>query len=717
MIHLLPRRVQETQVESEMDDDNGYGTPNQDLLDARPDEDGALSVELTTPLGFGRSMISSSASPFTNALDEMVTSNGGASVVPSSQSRESRPLNPANRLSHSNLLRKSPSDDSLRSPSSHHSSPQVQQQLRQRASTTGNVAADPSPVDTSNRPFTYGGVADVPTKTLDSQHQQADPAITPTSAHQVGRLNEQPKQKRESASPSEASTCSTVIRNSGQQKTVTDIEEEGFELEAKDIINSTDQLSKSSLNNASSDMTASIALSAPSIIPLNGGGPPPTTSSASSSTTSSSATAGTPNNFKGNRPEDALRIFGSKLTAYEHTEIYNFNRIYFVGSQANKRGGIPGGVNNAGYDDENGSYLLVPHDHIAYRYEILKVIGKGSFGQVIKAYDHKYQQFVALKLVRNEKRFHRQAEEEIRILDHLRSQDAEGTHNVIHMLDHFNFRNHKCITFELMSINLYELIKKNKFHGFTGQLVRKFAHSMLQCLELLHKNKLIHCDLKPENVLLKNPNRSSIKVIDFGSSCFENQRIYTYIQSRFYRAPEVILGAKYGMPIDMWSLGCILAELLTGYPLLPGEDENDQLALIVELLGVPQTKVLEAGKRTRNFFSSRGHPRYCQVTQLMDGTIVLGGGRSKRGKMRGPPGSRTWMQALKNLGDDLFIDFLKRCLDWDPDTRLTPQQALKHPWLRRRLPRPPQSGSETPASANTSAATDSLINSNFKLTE
>lgn len=73
---------------------------------------------------------------------------------------------------------------------------------------------------------------------------------------------------------------------------------------------------------------------------------------------------------------------------------------------------------------------------------------------------------MALKLVRNEKRFHRQAEEEIRILDHLRQQDGDHVHNVIHMLDHFNFRNHKCITFELMSINLYELIKKNKFHGF-----------------------------------------------------------------------------------------------------------------------------------------------------------------------------------------------------------------------------------------------------------
>ncbi|KAL3110193.1 hypothetical protein niasHT_015796 [Heterodera trifolii] len=416
----------------------------------------------------------------------------------------------------------------------------------------------------------------------------------------------------------------------------------------------------------------------------------PTTSSSTSSASSTSTQGPTAN--KGYRPDEALRIFGSKLTPYEHTELFSYQRVYFVGSQAKKRLCVAGGANNSNFDDENGSYTLVSHDHIAYRYEILKVIGKGSFGQVIKAYDHKHQQYVALKLVRNEKRFHRQAEEEIRILDHLKKQDGDGSHNVIHMLDHFTFRNHKCITFELMSINLYELIKKNKFQGFNLTLVRKFAHSMLQCLELLHRNHLIHCDLKPENVLLKMPNRSSIKVIDFGSSCFDDQRIYTYIQSRFYRAPEVILGAKYGMPIDMWSLGCILAELLTGYPLLPGEDENDQLALVIELLGMPNPKLLEGAKRSRNFFSSKGHPRYCQVTQLMDGTTVLTGGRSKRGKLRGPPGSRTMQSALKNQGDDLFLDFLKRCLDWDPEARMTPGQALKHPWLRRRLPRLPVGG-------------------------
>ena len=95
-------------------------------------------------------------------------------------------------------------------------------------------------------------------------------------------------------------------------------------------------------------------------------------------------------------------------------------------------------------------------------------------------------------------------------------------------------------------------------------------------------------------------------MIDFGSSCYEHQRVYTYIQSRFYRAPEVILGARYGMPIDMWSLGCILAELLTGYPLLPGEDEGDQLSCIIELLGMPPQKLLDQSKRAKNFISSKG---------------------------------------------------------------------------------------------------------------
>lgn len=126
-------------------------------------------------------------------------------------------------------------------------------------------------------------------------------------------------------------------------------------------------------------------------------------------------------------PHQVMMLYMNKLTPYEHHEIYKYSEIYFIGANAKKRSG----PNE--YDNDNGSYIHIPHDHIAYRYEVLKIIGKGSFGQVVKAYDHKTREHVALKMVRNEKRFHRQAQEEIRILKHLRAQDKENTYNIIHM--------------------------------------------------------------------------------------------------------------------------------------------------------------------------------------------------------------------------------------------------------------------------------------------
>ncbi|KFM80615.1 Dual specificity tyrosine-phosphorylation-regulated kinase 2, partial [Stegodyphus mimosarum] len=155
------------------------------------------------------------------------------------------------------------------------------------------------------------------------------------------------------------------------------------------------------------------------------------------------------------------------------------------------------------------------------------------------------------------------------------------------------------------------------------------------------------------------------------------------------------------MAIDMWSLGCILAELLTGYPLLPGEDEADQLACIVELIGMPPPKLLEQSKRAKTFISSKGHPRYCTSATMPDGSVVLTGGRSRRGKMRGPPGSRDWSTALKGCNDVLFIDFLKGCLEWDPALRLTPPAALRHAWLRRRLPKAPENSDVDNAGSKT----------------
>jgi len=390
-------------------------------------------------------------------------------------------------------------------------------------------------------------------------------------------------------------------------------------------------------------------------------------------------------------PDKVIQLCADKLTPYEHNEILNYPHVYFIGAKAShqKKTGTFSMDCNFGYDDSEGSYLHVINDHIAYRYEILKPMGEGAFGQVLKVYDHKTKQYAAIKIVKNGKRFLQQAKKEVIILEHLLKEDPDNSKNMVHILNKFVFRGHACIVFELLSINIYDLIKKNKFVGFTVKLVRNFAHSILIALNMLHKNRIVHADLKPENILLKQAGKSGIKVIDFGASSFEGSTLYTYIQSRFYRAPEVILGSGYGSPIDMWSFGCIVAELLLGYPILPGEDEDDQIALTIELLGMPPESLVQRSRRANRFFSKEeGYPLYCTLRNQND-IDVLEGGKSRRGVLRGPPGSKKLKTVLSQVIQDkeelIFVtDFIIRCLQWDPMCRMTPRMALSHCWLKKK---------------------------------
>ncbi|MBW0486163.1 hypothetical protein O181_025878 [Austropuccinia psidii MF-1] len=363
--------------------------------------------------------------------------------------------------------------------------------------------------------------------------------------------------------------------------------------------------------------------------------------------------------------QEALRLYKNYLSDYEKGEILNFDKIYYVGAESHKKmSSEDNAVNNYGYDDERGDYHIVKNDHLMFRYEIVDVLGKGSFGQVLQCRDHKTGEMVAIKIIRNKRRFHHQALVEIKVLENLLAWDPEDKHNVLKMTDHFSFRNHLCIVNELLSINLYELIRNNSFNGFSTSLIRRFTIQILSSLSLLRHHRVVHCDLKPENILLKYPEKSAIKTIDFGSSCFENEKVYTYIQSRFYRSPEVILGMNYHMAIDMWSLGCILAELYTGYPIFPGETESEQLACIMEVLGMPDKYLVDRSSRRKLFFDSTGTPR----------PVVNSKGRRRR------VGSKTLQSVLKT-DDELFIDFISKCLAWDPERRLKPDPAMRHPWI------------------------------------
>lgn len=259
------------------------------------------------------------------------------------------------------------------------------------------------------------------------------------------------------------------------------------------------------------------------------------------------------------------------------------------------------GVRNHGYDNSDYDYIVNSEDGelLHERYLTKRKLGKGSFGQVFSAYDQQAGYEVAIKIIKSRKPFTNQAQVEIELLKMLKENDPADEMNIVHLLDTFMHHDHQCLVFEMMSYNLYDLLKNTRFKGVSLNLIRKFAKQILKALEYLSRPdiNIIHCDLKPENILLKHPRRSAIKLIDFGSSCFFNKKTYSYIQSRFYRSPEILLGTmEYSQKIDMWSLGCVLVEMHTGEPLFGGSDALDQIARIIQIKGVLPIEMIEQAK-------------------------------------------------------------------------------------------------------------------------
>jgi serine/threonine protein kinase len=337
---------------------------------------------------------------------------------------------------------------------------------------------------------------------------------------------------------------------------------------------------------------------------------------------------------------------------------------------------------------------------------ILDLLGQGTFGQVVKCQNVKTGELVAVKVIKNQPAYLNQSMMEVTVLELLNQKhDPEDRHHLVRMRDTFLFRQHLCIVVELLSLNLYELVKQNQYRGFSLQLCRVFLAQILDAMRVLKEAKLIHCDLKPENILLRNLESPSVKVIDFGSACHEAQTLYTYIQSRFYRSPEVLLGLPYSPAIDMWSLGCIAGELFLGLPIFPGASNYDQVARIVETLGIPPAHMIEVGRDAALYFDKRfpgdgstphqyslkSRDRYALENNRVEppSKKYFASGDLEEMVLSYPlrPRDMTAAEREAELAHRrLFVDFLRGLLKYNPVERWRPQQALQHPFITGKAP-------------------------------
>lgn len=358
------------------------------------------------------------------------------------------------------------------------------------------------------------------------------------------------------------------------------------------------------------------------------------------------------------------------LTIYEQREIVKYPDVYFIGESAKKINNNLSSNNNYGFDSPTANYKVLIGDHIKYRYEIKSILGSGVFGQVLKCYDHKDKINVALKIIINTPQMHEQGQVEATVLKKLTEEDKQNRSCCMHVYESFTFRNHICIVYEILGKSLFAFHKSINFQPYPVEILKKVVRDVLSGLLFIHLHQFVHADIKPENILFDPAALSHVKLIDFGSSCVAGKPIFNYIQSRYYRAPEIMLGLKYSTPIDLWSLGCIIAELMAGKPIFQGRNEFEQLHFYAKIIEpIPITLAKQSPRRNKYF---------------VEGNNLI----PLQGIKINVPDIPNKLQYLTNIKDPQLMDLLRRLLTIDPAKRISASLALQHPWLKEEKSNP-----------------------------
>ncbi|XP_036389110.1 homeodomain-interacting protein kinase 1 [Megalops cyprinoides] len=345
-----------------------------------------------------------------------------------------------------------------------------------------------------------------------------------------------------------------------------------------------------------------------------------------------------------------------------------------------------------------GDYQLVQHEilcSVSNSYEVLEFLGRGTFGQVAKCWKRGTNEIVAIKILKNHPSYARQGQIEVSILNQLSAENADEF-NFVRSYECFQHKNHTCLVFEMLGQNLYDFLKHSKFSPLLLKCIRPVLQQVATALMKLKSLGLIHADLKPENIMLVDPLRQPyrVKVIDFGSASHVSKAVCsTYLQSRYYRAPEIILGLPFCEAIDMWSLGCVIAELFLGWPLYPGASEYDQIRYISQTQGLPAEYLLSAGTKTSHFFkrgAASSYPLWRLKTPAEHEAEMGIKSKEARKYIFNCLDDMMQVNMTKLEGTDMlaekadrreFIDLLKRMLTLDAEKRITPMKTLTHPFV------------------------------------
>jgi serine/threonine-protein kinase PRP4 len=340
------------------------------------------------------------------------------------------------------------------------------------------------------------------------------------------------------------------------------------------------------------------------------------------------------------------------------------------------------------WDDAEGYYRVRIGEILDSRYMVYGYTGQGVFSNVVRARDQARSNLdVAVKIIRNNEIMHKTGLKELEILKKLNDADPEDKLHCLRLIRHFFHKQHLCMVFEPLAMNLREVLKKyGKDVGLHIKAVRSYTQQLLLALKLLKKTGILHADIKPDNILV-NESKLVLKLCDFGSASYINDNEITpYLVSRFYRAPEIILGIPYEYGIDMWSAACTIYELYTGRILFSGKSNNQMLKYFMDVKGKFPNKVIRKGAFRDQHFDNNCNFLYHEIDKVTEREKVVVMSVVK--VTRDLQAELVAGQALPS--DQLrkvtqLKDMLEKALTIDPAKRISLNNALTHPFIQDKI--------------------------------